>query len=140
MTTKSLGFTLIELLVVVAIMGILAAIGIVSFNGYVASAKKTSAKNIMQQISLGQTEYYSDNGFYYTQGNCTFSNASDSSSTDIETNLLGGSDSITEEVGYNICIATDGSKYKILAKEDGGLCELTLLANGRYSPPDGKNC
>jgi len=140
MTTKSSGFTLIELLVVVAIIGILAAIGIVSFNGYVASAKKTSAKNIMQQISLGQTEYYSDNGFYYTQGNCTFSNASDSSSTDIETNLLGGSDSITEEVGYNICIATDGSKYKILAKEDGGLCELTLLANGRYSPPDGKNC
>ena len=140
MTTKSSGFTLIELLVVVAILGIIAAIGIVSYNGYVDSAKKTSAKNIMQQISLGQTEYYSDNGFYYTQGNCTFSNASDSSSTDIETNLLGGSDSITEEVGYNICIATDGSKYKILAKEDGGLCELTLLANGRYSPPDGKNC
>ena len=140
MTTKSSVFTLIELLVVVAILGIIAAIGIVSYNGYVSSAKKTSVKNIMQQISLGQTEYYSDNGFYYTQGNCTFSNASDSSSTDIETNLLGGSDSITEEVGYNICIATDGSKYKILAKEDGGLCELTLLANGRYSPPDGKNC
>ena len=140
MTTKSSGFTLIELLVVVAILGIIAAIGIVSYNGYVDSAKKTSAKNIMQQISLGQTEYYSDNGFYYTQGNCTFSNVSDSSSTDIETNLLGGSDSITEEVGYNICVATDGSKYKILAKEDGGPCELTLLANGRFSPPDGKNC
>ena len=74
MTTKSSGFTLIELLVVVAILGIIAAIGIVSYNGYVASAKKTSAKNIMQQISLGQTEYYSDNGSYYTQGNCTFSN------------------------------------------------------------------
>ena len=58
MTTKSSGFTLIELLVVVAILGIIAAIGIVSYNGYVASAKKTSAKNIMQQISLGQTEHY----------------------------------------------------------------------------------
>ena len=140
MTTKSSGFTLIELLVVVAILGIIAAIGIVSYNGYVASAKKTSAKNIMQQISLGQTEHYTDNGSYYTQGNCTFSDASDSSSTDIETNLLGGSDSITEEVGYNICIAKDGSNYKILAKEDGGSCELTLLANGRFSPPDGNNC
>ena len=140
MTSKSSGFTLIELLVVVAILGIIAAIGIVSYNGYVASAKKTSAKNIMQQISLGQTEHYSDNGSYYTQGNCTFSDASDSSSTDIETNLLGGSDSITEEVGYNICVATDASNYKIFAKEVGGSCELTLLANGRFSPPDGKNC
>ena len=140
MTTKSSGFTLIELLVVVAILGIIAAIGIVSYNGYVASAKKTSAKNIMQQISLGQTEHYSDNGSYYTQGNCTFSDASDSSSTDIETNLLGGSDSITEEVGYNICVATDLSNYKIFAKEVGGTCELTLLANGRFTPPEGKNC
>ena len=140
MTTKSSGFTLIELLVVVAIIGILAAIGIVSYNGYVASAKKTSVKNIMQQISLGQTEYYSDNGSYYMPQNSSSCSPSDSTSNAIETNLLGGSDSITEEVGYNICIAKDGSNYKILAKEDGGSCELTLLANGRFSPPDGNNC
>ena len=140
MTTKSSGFTLIELLVVVAILGIIAAIGIVSYNGYVSSAKKTSAKNIMQQISLGQTEYYSDNGSYYIPKNSSSCSPSDSTSNAIETELLGGSDSITEEVGYNICIAKDGSNYKILAKEDGGSCELTLLANGRFSPPDGKNC
>ena len=140
MTTKSSGFTLIELLVVVAILGIIAAVGIVSYNGYVTSAKKTSAKNIMQQISLGQTEYYSDNGSYYMPKNSSSCSPSDSTSNAIETELLGGSDSITEEVGYNICIAKDGSNYKILAKEDGGSCELTLLANGRFSPPDGKNC
>ena len=140
MTTKSSGFTLIELLVVVAILGIIAAIGIVSYNGYVASAKKTSTKNIMQQISLGQTEYYSDNGSYYipkASGSCS---PSDSTSNAIETELLGGSDSITEEVGYNICIASDLSNYKIFAKEVSGSCELTLLANGRFSPPEGKNC
>ena len=140
MTTKSSGFTLIELLVVVAILGIIAAIGIVSYNGYVASAKKTSAKNIMQQISLGQTEHYSDNGSYYISTNSSSCSPSDSTSNAIETNLLGGSDSITKEVGYNICVAADASNYKILAKEDGGPCELTLLANGRFSPPDGKNC
>ena len=140
MTTKSSGFTLIELLVVVAILGIIAAIGIVSYNGYVASAKKTSAKNIMQQISLGQTEYYSDNGSYYMPKNSSSCSPSDSTSNAIETNLLGGSDSITEEVGYNICIATDGSNYKIFAKEVSGTCELTLLANGRFTPPEGKNC
>ena len=37
---KKYGFTLIELLVVVAILGALAAVGIVSYSGYLGSTKK----------------------------------------------------------------------------------------------------
>ena len=48
------GFTLIELLVVVAIIGILASVGVVAYNGYTESAKKAGVAsnhaNIMKFV------------------------------------------------------------------------------------------
>ena len=61
MMAKSLGFTLIELLVVVAIIGILSAIGIVSYQGYTWSAKKKEAEISLNSILLANQEFKSNN-------------------------------------------------------------------------------
>ncbi len=48
---KRNGFTLIELLVVVAIIGILAAVGVVAYNGYTTSAKEKVTESNFNNIN-----------------------------------------------------------------------------------------
>ena len=55
---KNKGFTLIELLVVVAIIGILAAVGVVAYSGYTSGAKKkTTIANHKLIVKYIQNEW-----------------------------------------------------------------------------------
>ena len=117
-TRGSSGFTLI-------------AIGIASYNGYVDSSKKKSAENIMMQIGLAQTEYYSDTSTYYTTGSGTNCTPTSTTSTAIEGALLNGADLITDEIGFEVCIhpASAPSNFKIVGKQTTSNCIIRVDGN-----------
>ena len=131
MTTKSSGFTLIELMVVVAILGILSTVGIISYQGYVSGARQKSAENAMQQISLAQTEEYSNTGEYFTSKK-SCGDPDTETSDEIEVRLFGGADIITKESDYEMCVALEGESSYIIRASNGKKI-ITLAANGVWT-------
>ena len=117
MRRYSRGFTLIELLVVVALIGILSAIGIVSYGKYKTSAEKKQAEISLSSIYLAEQEYKSNNGSYFYN----------SSLNNIINELFDGVDDLSDQ-NYNYTITGNASSdtLSIQAKHKTSNCTLTL--------------
>lgn len=61
---KQAGMTLIELLIAVAIVGILAAIAIPSYQTYIAQSKRAEAKGVLLATAQFLERYYTTNSRY----------------------------------------------------------------------------
>lgn len=58
------GFTLVELMVAVAIIGILAAIALPSYNQYVVRSNRAAAQSYLMELSQAQAQYLADTRSY----------------------------------------------------------------------------
>lgn len=106
------GFTLIEVMIVVAIIAILAAIALPSYNDYIRRGQQPEAFNALSNFRAKMEQYYQDNRNYGTGSTC----ASDSTAS--SWNAFAD----TDHFGY-VCTITDATKqqsYSITATGKSG--------------------
>lgn len=60
----SLGFSLMELMIVVAVVGILAAIALPSYNDYMQRGKITEATSSLSELRIRAEKFFADNRTY----------------------------------------------------------------------------
>ena len=111
------GFTLIELLIVVAILGVLAAVGIPMLTGYIADSRRSAAESGLRAIYLMQQDYKREEGAYLTTG---------SSAAAINTTLFSGDQTLDETGDYRYSIRSNGAGYRATATSTSTSCTMQI--------------
>ncbi|MBD1146742.1 prepilin-type N-terminal cleavage/methylation domain-containing protein [Pelagibacterales bacterium SAG-MED28] len=123
---KNKGFTLIELLVVVAIIGILAAVGVTAFSGFQESAKVKS----MQSIHSGVVKVIASELKKCTLGQSTFMTGTNSAGTSISQNCDSNSNTLATRAVAGIAIFKDKNPW---SQSEAAVKSGTAYEKGRVN-------
>lgn len=127
---KQTGFTIVELLIVIVVIGILAAITIVAFNGVQSRARDTQRKSDLAQLAKAIHYYAADKGDYVEAG-CGNGTGSGWLGSDY--------DGTGPNLPINTCLTQNGHLSKVLTDPSGlNSCSgLTCFAYMKYSCASG---
>ena len=105
--TKNSGFSLIELMIVVAIVGILAGIGIPAYRDHVLRSHRADAQTILLDLAARQERFIAQNPAGYA------------TSISADTGLNLGS-TTSREGYYDLTVAANATSYLLTATAVGG--------------------
>jgi type IV pilus assembly protein PilE len=139
---RAQGFSLIELLIVIAVIGILAAIAVPSYNRYVLRSHRAEAKNMLMATAQRLEQNYTLSGSYaQTQGSAV--------NDIINATIIAwgfGQEPLNGPARYNLTFAANNptaNTFVLLATPVGGqaadTCGVLLLDNRNLKGANGQN-
>ncbi len=141
------GFTLIELLIVIIIIGILAAIAFVAYNGVTNKAHEADAQTTLDQVRSKLGVYYANNNNYPAPGTASGTSAC-GSTAEVTINVDNWLDSTDGGNNKSLCqtfvdssssgtIITNGYSYSLTPS---GCTGDTIDTTGTITPGTGTPC
>lgn len=143
----SQGFTLIELLIVVTIIGLLAMIGVPSYNNYVTKSRRADAKAALMELSQIQENFYGDNRKYAEDleklgaSKFAFTGSGNKFKSKGEFYELSVSDATNPTRTYTLkAVPIDDQKSRETRLKDAGCMEFTINAAGEKKSTPKADC